>query len=103
MRAWLLPAHGGYQSAEPDVLLGSFGTAWVGGSPSSLEAASSQTWASCLRDTLTAFAFVSRAHRKHSSAIARYSAAVFMKRCASFLNENPLQSFPRLSALGPTQ
>src|SRR5215472_9016145 len=86
MRAWLLfPAHGGYQSAEPNVLLGLFGTGfvWIGGRWSSLEAASSQTWARCLRDTLTAFAFASRAHRKHSSAIARYSAGVFMGRCAS--------------------
>src|SRR6516225_12025277 len=51
----------------------------VGGMPSSLEAASSQTWASCRKDTLTSLAFASRAHWKHSSAIARYSAAVFMR------------------------
>src|SRR5215472_3993395 len=101
MRAWLLfPAHGGYQSADPDGLLGLFGTGfvWVGDRPSSLEAASSQTWASSLRDTLTAFAFASRAHRKHSSAIARYSAAVFMGRCASFPTKS-LFSLPHLCLL----
>jgi hypothetical protein len=77
------------QSAERVVLLGSFGTGSVrvGGRPSSLEAASSQTWASCLRDTRTSFAFASRAHLKHSSAIARYSAAVFIGRCAPFSSE----------------
>ena len=98
MRTWLLfPAYGGYQSAEPDVLLGLFGT---GGRPSSLEAASSQTWASRLRDTLTAFAFASRAHRKHSSALARYSAAVFM---VPFLSRISCRFSTSLSALGPTQ
>src|SRR5215472_7462097 len=51
----------------------------VGGWPSSLEAASSQIWASCLRDMRTSSSCASRAHLKHSSAIARYSAAVFMK------------------------
>src|SRR5262249_33581520 len=40
----------------------------VGGSPSSLKAASSQTWASCRKDTLTSSACASRAHLKHSSA-----------------------------------
>src|SRR6516164_5020160 len=40
----------------------------VGGKPSSLEAASSQTWASCRKDTRTSLAFASLAHWKHSSA-----------------------------------
>src|SRR5262249_1796793 len=69
------------KSAEPAVLLGSSGIGSVGvaGKPSSLEAASSQTCASSCRDTRTAFAFASRAHLQHSSAMARYSAVVFMK------------------------
>src|SRR5262249_28319995 len=33
---------------------------------------------SCRRDALTSFVFAWLAHRKHSSAMARYSAAVFM-------------------------
>src|SRR6516164_10220511 len=74
----------------------------VGGRPSSLEAASSQTWASCFKDTRTSAACASRAHLKHSSAIARYSAAVFMKRCA-FSQQDLLQVVASLSALGPTQ
>src|SRR5262249_61655536 len=74
----------------------------VGGRPSSLEAASSQTWASCRRDTRTSSACASPAHLKHSSAIARYSEAVFMKRYA-FPQRDLLQVFASLSALGPTQ
>jgi len=73
-----------------------------GGRPSSLEAASSQTWASCRKDTRTSSACASRAHLKDSSAIARYSAAVFMKRCA-FPQQDLLQVVASLSALGPTQ
>ena len=65
-----------------------FGCAGVGGCSSSLEAASSQTWPSCLRDSRTSSSCVSRAHLKHSSAIARYSAAVFMERCTPFLRKS---------------
>src|SRR6516225_7345047 len=65
----------------------------VGGMPSSLEAASSQTWASCRKDTLTSLAFASRAHWKHSSAIARYSAAVFMRM--QVLLARPSAIYPR--------
>src|SRR5215472_17177498 len=75
----------------------------VGGKPSSLEAASSQTWASCRKDTRASSACASRAHLKHSLAIARYSAAVFMKRCAFPQQQDLLQVFPNLSALSPTQ
>jgi len=73
------------QSAESTILLGSSSVGPVGvrGRPSSLEAASSQTWASCSKDTRASFAFASRAHLKHSSAIARYSAAFFMGKRAS--------------------
>src|SRR5262249_19276245 len=77
------------------------GCARVGGRPSSFEATSSQIWASCLKDTRISLVWAWRAHLKHSSAIARYSPAVFMKRCAF-----PLQDFLRVSracALGPTQ
>src|SRR5262245_38223880 len=93
------------KSAEPAVLLGSsgIGSIRVAGKPSSLEAASSQTWASCRKDTRTSSACASRAHLKHSSAIARYSAAVFMKRCAFLQQQDLLQVFPNLSALSPTQ
>src|SRR5262249_29080823 len=75
---------------------------WIGGRPSSLEAASSQTWARCRKDTLPSSACASRAHLKHSSAIVRYSAAVFMKRYA-FPQQDLPQVFASLSALGPTQ
>ena len=71
----------------------------VAGKPSSLEAASSQTWASCTKDTRTSFAFASRAHLKHSSAIVRYSVAVFMGRCAS--RRNSLAGFPKLVCRRP--
>src|SRR5262249_7660386 len=82
---------------------GSFGTGsvCVGGRLSSLEAASSQTWASCLRDTPTSLAFASRAHRKHSSAIARYSAAVFIGNAPPF--QGLLLCPQGLSALCPTR
>src|SRR5262249_52225257 len=85
-----------YPAADSDCSRG-------GGSPSSLEAASSQTWASCRKDTRTSSACASRAHLKHSSAIARYSAAVFMKRCAFPRQQDLLQVFPNLSALSPIQ
>jgi hypothetical protein len=82
----------------------STGWTWlsVGGRPSSLEAASSQTWASCCKDTRASFAFASRAHLKHSSAIARYSAAVFIGRCAPFPAAFAA-GFASLSVLAPTQ
>ena len=70
----------------------------VGGSPSSLEAASSQTWASCRKDTRVSFVWASRAHLKHSSAIARYSAAVFMGRSTSF-QRNWLRRFAQTCLL----
>src|SRR5262245_15139002 len=73
--------------------------AGVGDGPSSLEAASSQTWASCRRGTRTSSSCASRAHLKHSSAIARYSAAVFIGIPSADL----LHVFPSLSALSPTQ
>jgi hypothetical protein len=97
VKSGALPSH---QSAELTALLGSGVAVWVGGRPSSLDAASSQTWASCSKDTRTSFAFASRAHLQHSSAIARYSAAVFMKMCPS---ADLLHVSPSLSALGPTQ
>ena len=64
------------QSAKPDASLGS--PVGVGGRPSSLAALSSQIWASCRKDTRVSVIWASRAHLKHSSANARYSAAVFM-------------------------
>src|SRR5262249_41832380 len=70
----------------------------IGGRPSSLETASSQTWASCRKDTRTSLAFASRAHWKHSSAIARYSAAVFIGRNASFPTKS-FAGFPKFVCL----
>jgi hypothetical protein len=66
----------------------------VGGRPSSFEAASSQIWASCHKDTRISLVRAWLAQLKHSSAIARYSTAVFIGRstlssaicCAGFPN-----------------
>ena len=52
---------------------------WVGGRLSILDAVFSHIWASCRYDLRTSLVCASRAHLKHSSAIARYSAAVFME------------------------
>jgi len=49
------------------------------GGPSSLEATSSQNWASCRYVSRASSMYVLRAHLKHLSAMTRYSAAVFME------------------------
>ena len=71
----------------------------VGGGPSSLEAASSQTWASSRWATRTSAACASCAHLKHSSAIARYSVAVFIGRYVP--QRNSLAGFPKLVCFKP--
>jgi hypothetical protein len=67
-----------------------------------VEAASSQTWASCFKGTRTSAECASRAHLKHSSAIARYSAAVFIEHDPAG-GKIDLQLSADLSVLGPTQ
>jgi hypothetical protein len=70
----------------------------VEGRPSSLEAAFSQTSASCNKEARTSFECAWRAHLKHSSAIARYSAAVFIGRCTP---AELLADFRKLVCLRP--